>query len=61
MCDLIRWTTRGPLREKIHDLYYKRTSPVVHVRHTLRWGVAGGIFRDTLRLINELYEQHGRL
>lgn len=48
----------GPLREQLSDLY-RRLCEVLHARRTVTAEEARGVFRETLLVIEELYENHG--
>lgn len=56
--DLICAVSRNKLRERIKDLYYEKTSPVVHGKISVGYQEAGDILKRTLEAVHELYDFH---
>ena len=48
----------GSLREQLRDLY-GRLCEVMHARKTITGKEAREVFRETLEVVEELYENHG--
>lgn len=53
--DLINKATKGQLRERVKNIY-SNTSTLLHGRKTVSSGEAKKMFRDTLKAVQDLYE-----
>lgn len=56
--DLINKVSRGILKEKIKEIYHK-TSSLIHGRKTISKKEARETFKETLKIVQDLYTFHG--
>lgn len=54
---MIKLVSEGQFKERIINLYYKELSPLIHGYKTVNYGKAIYTFKETLDIIQKLYDQ----
>lgn len=57
--ELISKVSKGDMKDRIHKIFYEKTSPLIHGRKTITSKEAKETFKDTLKMVHDLYSIHG--